>query len=107
MIARLVWKLFFMGMIFVCAGCNSVKVVSGEEFQRIYEARDMSTMHHAEYLGHTEDRVCLSKKSMSLVDQTKWNEELICADISKLAPAFRNQLLSNSTRRENLKAADK
>lgn len=104
---RLVWKIFFMGMIFVFAGCKTVKVVSGEEFRRIYETRDMNTMHSAKYLGHTDDKVCLSRKTMSLVDQTKWNEELICADISELAPAFRNQLLSNSKKRESMKAADK
>ena len=78
-------------------GCNNSNKVSGKKFQSIYETRNLNTMHYAEYLGHKGGKVYIVRKSISLTNGTKWNEEIIYTDISELDPSFKKQILANST----------
>jgi len=86
----------------IIVGCNKSKKVSGSDFQNIYETRNLNTMHYSEYLGHKDDKVYILRKTMSLTNENKWNEEIVYADIAELESSFKEQILKNSKELEEI-----
>ena len=74
---------------FGLTGCEEKpKRVSGSQFQQEYALRDQQTMHVAKYLGERDGKAYLLKKSMSVFDQRKWNEQLLYTEVGGLDPKF-------------------
>ena len=61
------------------------------------------TMHQSEYLGEKDGRFYLRRKSMSLLNKNKWNEEIWYAITEDLEPAFLNKLRKEAKAGEELK----
>ncbi len=74
------------------SGCNEPKQVSGTDFKREYELRNAQTMVSSEYLGEKDGKAFLRRKTMSLVNQNKWNEEIWCTGTNDLDAAFLAEL---------------
>jgi len=73
----------------VLTGCKQEpKHISSSQFQYEYEMRNQQTMHWAEYLGEKEGNVYLLKKSMSVLNQKKWNKQVLYTGVSELDPEF-------------------
>ena len=79
------------------------KHVSGAKFKSEYELGNRQTMHQSEYLGEKDGRFYLRRKSMSLLNKNKWNEEIWCAIAEDLEPAFLNKLRKEAKAGEELK----
>ena len=60
-------------------------------------------MHQSEYLGEKDGRFYLRRKSMSLLNKNKWNEEIWYAITEDLEPAFLNKLRKEAKAGEELK----
>ena len=73
-------------------GCNGPKHVTGEEFKREFELRHAQTMVFSEYLGEKDGKVFLKRKTLSLVNQKKWNEEVWFTEINNLERTLLDQL---------------
>lgn len=74
-------------------GCAGPKHVTAAEFQRQYAwVGQPQTMHSVTYLGRKEGRAFIQVSSMSTVNQKKWSERVIYAELSELEPAFRATL---------------
>ena len=70
-------------------GCEGKSVhISGSQFQYEFEMRHQQTMSYAYYLGEKNGKVYLLKKSMSIFDKRKWNEQLLYAEVTELDPKF-------------------
>lgn len=78
-------------------GCDGSKHVTGPEFQREYELRNTQTMVASEYLGERDGQVFLKRRTMSLVNKARWEEEIWCTETNNLAPAFLSQLRTPRT----------
>ena len=61
-------------------------------------------MNQSEYLGEKDDRFYLRRKSMSLLNKNKWNEEIRYAIAEDLEPAFLNKLRKEAKASEELKS---
>ena len=79
-------------MVALLAGCNEPKQVSGTDFKREYELRNAQTMVSSEYLGEKEGKLFLRRKTMSLVNKKKWNEEIWFTETNNLDAAFLTEL---------------
>jgi hypothetical protein len=77
-------------------GCDKPKHVSGPEFRRDYELRHAQTMVASEYAGEQDGKVFLKRRTMSLVDQKRWNEEIWFTETNNLDAAFLVQLKIDS-----------
>jgi len=75
-------------MLALLAGCNEPKQVSGTDFKREFELRNAQTMVASEYLGEKDGKVFLRRKTMSLVNKKKWNEEIWFTETNNLDAAF-------------------
>jgi hypothetical protein len=75
-------------------GCQETKHVTGPEFRREYDLRNAQTMVSAEYLGEKDGKVYLKRRTMSLVAQSKWNEEIWFTETNHLEAAFLARLKS-------------
>ena len=64
------------------------KHVSGARFKSEYELGNRQTMHQSEYLGEKDGRFYFSRKSMSLLNKNKWNEEIWYAIAEDLELTF-------------------
>ncbi len=91
----------------VLVGCSSEpKQVSGAAFQE-YHRLGVSPMHIYEYIGEKNGKFYLRHKSMSLINQRKWNEETLYAEGSELNPTFLEQLRKQSKQFVEQKAEEK
>jgi len=81
-------KLMPIMMLMFLSGCNEPKQVSGTDFKREYELRNNQTMVSSEYLGEKDGKVFLRRKTMSLVNKDKWNEEIWFTGTNNLDAAF-------------------
>ena len=88
-------------MLTSCA--ETPKHVSGARFKSEYELGSHQTMHLSEYLGEKDGRFYLRRKSMSLLNKNKWNEEIWYAIAEDLEPAFLNKLRKEAKAGEELK----
>ena len=79
------------------------KHVSGEKFKSEYELGSHQTMHLSEYLGEKDGRFYLRRKSMSLLNKNKRNEEIWYAIAEDLEPAFLKKLRKEAKAWEELK----
>lgn len=79
-------------MLMFLTGCNEPKQVPGADFKREYELRNSQTMVASEYLGEKDGKVFLRRKTMSLVNKKKWNEEIWYTETNNLDAVFVNQL---------------
>lgn len=93
---KLITIVFICAITLILVGCNALQKVSGTEFQKEYDMRNMQTMHYAEYLGNKDGKVYLLKKSMAIWNPKKWTEEIIYTNISELNQTFKKQLLSDN-----------
>ena len=78
--------------------------VSGAKFKSEYELGNRQTMHLSGYLGEKDGRFYLRRKSMSLLNKNKWNEEIRYAIAEDLEPAFLNKLRKEAKASEELKS---
>ena len=60
-------------------------------------------MHQSEYLGEKDGRFYLRRKSMSLLNRNKWNEEIWYTIAEDLESAFLNKLRKEAKAGEELK----
>jgi hypothetical protein len=79
-------------MIACLTGCNEPKHVTGAEFKREFDLRHAQTMVASEYLGERDGKVFLKRKTMSLVNKKKWNEEVWFTETNNLEWAVLDQL---------------
>lgn len=86
-------------MLVLLAGCNKPKQVSGADFKREYELRNAQTMVASEYLGEKDGKVFLRRRTMSLVNKNKWNEEIWFAETGNLDEAFLAELRNETPSR--------
>jgi hypothetical protein len=75
-------------MLMFLSGCNEPKQVPGADFKREYELRNSQTMVASEYLGERDGKVFLRRKTMSLVNKKKWNEEIWYTETNNLDTPF-------------------
>ena len=80
------------------------KHVSGARFKSEYELGNRQTMHQSEYLGEKDGRFYFSRKSMSLLNKNKWNEEIWYAIAEDLEPTFLKKLRREAQAWEELKS---
>ncbi len=81
----------FLGVL-LC-GCAGPRRVSATEFQQEYAGIGQpQTMHTITYLGQRGGRAFLRRRSMSLVNQKKWSDEVLYVEFGELDPAFRESL---------------
>ena len=78
--------------------------VSGAKFKSEYKLGNRQTMHLSGYLGEKDGRFYLRRKSMSLLNKNKWNEEIWYAIAEDLEPAFLNKLKKEAKASEELKS---
>jgi hypothetical protein len=89
-------------------GCgNEPKHVSGAKFQGEYRMGIHQTMHQSEYIGEKDGKFYLRRKSMSLLNKRKWNEEIWYTKAEELEPSFLEQLRKEAKTSEELKAEGK
>jgi hypothetical protein len=62
--------------VLVLTGCDAPKHVSDEAFKREFDLRNAQTMMASEYLGEKDGKVFLMRKTLSLFNKKKWNEEV-------------------------------
>ena len=79
-------------MLACLTGCNGPKHVTGAEFKREFDLRHAQTMVSSEYLGEKDGKVFLKLKTMSLVNQKKWNEEVWFTETNNLERTLLDQL---------------
>ena len=79
-------------MLMLLSGCNEPKQVPGTDFTREYELRNAQTMVSSEYLGEKDGKVFLRRKTMSLVNKKKWNEDIWYTETNNLDAAFMEKL---------------
>lgn len=79
-------------MLTLVAGCNAPKQVSGTDFKQEYELRNAQTMVSSEYLGERDGKVFLRRKTMSLINKNKWNEEIWFTGTNNLDAPFLAEL---------------
>ena len=79
------------------------KHVSGAKFKSEYQLGNRQTMHQSKYLGEKDGRFYLRRKSMSLLNNNKWNEETWYAKAEDLDPVFLNKLRKEAKVGEDLK----
>jgi hypothetical protein len=80
-------------LILAClTGCNGPKHVTGAEFKREFDLRHAQTMVSSEYLGEKDGKVFLKRKTMSLLNQKKWNEEVWFTETNNLEKTVLDQL---------------
>lgn len=80
-------------LILAClTGCNGPKHVTGAEFKREFDLRHAQTMVSSEYLGEKDGKVFLKRKTMSLVNQKRWNEEVWFTETNNLERTVLDQL---------------
>ena len=90
-------------LMLVClTGCNGPKHVTGAEFKREFELRHAQTMVSSEYLGEKDGKVFLKRKTMSLVNKTKWNEEVWFTETNSLERTLLEQLKKQSVSNQPL-----
>ena len=65
------------------------------------------TMHQSEYIGEKDGKFYLRRKSMSLLNKRKWNEEIWYTKAEELEPSFLEQLRKEAKTGEELKAEGK
>ncbi len=87
-------------MLMLLSGCNEQKQVTGTDFKREYELRNAQTMVSSEYIGEKDGKVFLRRKTMSLVNKKKWNEEIWYTETNNLDATFLEKL-----KKENPKQA--
>ena len=78
--------------ILLLSGCNEPKQVSGADFQHELDLRNAQTMVASEYLGEKDGKVFLRRKTMSLIDQKKWSEEIWFTEKNNLDDSFIERL---------------
>ena len=83
-------------MLACLTGCNGPKHVTGAEFKREFDLRHAQTMVSSEYLGEKDGKVFLKRKTMSLVNQKKWNEEVWFTETNNLERTLLYQLKKQS-----------
>lgn len=83
-------------MLVFLSGCNEPKKVSATDFEREYEMRNAQTMISSEYLGEKDGKVFLRRRTMSLVNRNKWNEEVWFTGTNDLDAAFLSELKKGS-----------
>jgi hypothetical protein len=66
--------------------------MEGSDFKREYELRNALTMVSSEDLGEKDGKVFLRRKTMSLVNKKKWNEEIWFTETNNLDTAFLAEL---------------
>ena len=82
---------FFLVML-LC-GCTGPRRVSSNRFQQEYAGIGQpQSMHTITYLGQRGGRAFLCRRSMSLVNQKKWSDEVLYVEFGELDPAFRESL---------------
>jgi hypothetical protein len=74
------------------SGCNEPKQVTGTDFKQEYELRNAQTMVSSEFLGEKDGKVFLRRKTMSLVNKKKWNEEIWYTETNNLHATFLEKL---------------
>lgn len=79
-------------LVFLLVGCNEYERITGQEFKKQYELRNMQTMHYAEYLGQRGGKAFMSIKSMSSTNQREWKERIVYCEMSELDPSMKNTL---------------
>jgi hypothetical protein len=79
-------------MLLGLVGCDEPKHVSGTEFKREFDLRNAQTMVSSEYLGEKEGNVFLKRKTMSLINKNKWNDEIWFTETNNLDSATLDQL---------------
>jgi hypothetical protein len=79
-------------LLMLLSGCNKPKQVPGTDFKREYELRDAQTMVSSEFLGEKDGKVFLRRKTMSLVNKKKWNEEIWYTETNNLDATFLQKL---------------
>lgn len=83
-------------MLACLSGCHEPKHVTGAEFKREFDLRHAQTMVSSEYLGEKDGKVFLKRKTMSLVSQKKWNEEVWFTETNNLDRTLLDQLKKES-----------
>ena len=82
---------FFLVML-LC-GCTGPRWVSSNRFQQEYAGIGQpQSMHTITYLGQCDGRAFLRRRSMSLVSQKKWSDEVLYVELAELDPTFRESL---------------
>jgi len=79
------------------------KHVSSAKFKSEYKLSNRQTMHQSEYLGEKNGRFYLRRKSMSLLNKNRWNEEIWYAIAEDLELAFLNKLRKEAKAGEEFK----
>lgn len=79
-------------MLLVLTGCDAPKHVSDEAFKREFDLRNAQTMVASEYLGEKDGKVFLRRRTLSLVNQKKWNEEVWFTETNTLDSTTLDQL---------------
>ena len=82
---------------FMLCGCNEPKKIAPARFKALYNFSPES-MHYTKYLGEKDGKVYVVKKSMSLLNQKKWDQEIFYVKMSELDAEFLAEL-----RKKNLK----
>jgi len=94
-------------MLMLLSGCDEPKEVSGTDFKREYELRNNQTMVSSEYLGEKDGKVFLRRKTMSLVNKNKWNEEIWFTGTNNLDSTFMTLLKKDIPNQEPADTARK
>jgi hypothetical protein len=90
-------------MLALLAGCQEPKHVTAEEFKREYALRNAQTVVSSEFLGEKDGKVFLRRKTLSLANKRKWNEDLWYTETNNLDAAFL-ELLKKDTPGQAAKA---
>ena len=91
-------------VVMLTACTETPKHVSGVKFKSKYELGNRQTMHQSKYLGEKDGRFYLRRKSMSLLNKNKWNEEIWYAIAEDLEPKFLKKLRREAKAWEELKS---
>ena len=73
-------------------GCKEYERITGQEFKKQYELRNMQTMHYSKYLGQRDGKAFMIIKSMSSTNQKDWNERIVYCEMSELDPSLKSTL---------------
>ena len=91
-------------VVMLSACTETPKHVFGGKFKSKYELGNRQTMHQSKYLGEKDGRFYFRRKSMSLLNKNKWNEEIWYAIAEDLEPAFLKKLRREAKAWEELKS---
>jgi len=87
-------SIFVASLIAALFGCDKYQRISGSEFQKQFQLRNMQTLYVGEYLGKKDGKAFMRIRSLSsITSETK--ETIVYSYVNELEAVFRDELLKD------------